>query len=149
AVTTSQRGVAIRRTVEIAVRDPGAGANAIAGRDVVSGDGRRDLSEHQPGGTVGSAPGGDLRRRSYLSHERDEYDRIPCAEERGSHGGGDPGGQEARLGIRRDRNGGRRTHSGVPRKESRRADDAGRRFARVRVDGELHFLNADAAAPAA
>ncbi len=55
--------------LKIAVHHPGAGADALAGRDLVSGHRRRHLPEHQPGGAGRPARGGDLRRRSYLPHE--------------------------------------------------------------------------------
>ncbi len=55
------------------------------GRNLVSGHGRRDLSEHQPGGTGRPARGGDLRRRSHLPHEHRQHDRVSRGEARRSH----------------------------------------------------------------
>src|SRR5579883_1660906 len=114
AAAAPERGLAVRGTAEDAVRHSGAGADAVAGRDVGSGDGGRNLPEHQPGGAVRPACGGDLRRRPHLPHERDEHDRIPRAAERGDHGGGDSGAEEARGGVRGHRDVGGRAHSGVP-----------------------------------
>ena len=66
--------------LKIAVHYSGAGADALARRNLVPGHGRRHLPEHQPGGAVGPARGGDLRRRSHLPHEHHQHDRVPRAE---------------------------------------------------------------------
>ena len=85
AAAAPQRGLAVRRPAEESVRHPGAGADALRRRNLVSGHGRRHLSEHQPGRAGRSARGGHLRRRSHLPHEHRQHDRIPRAEARRSH----------------------------------------------------------------
>ena len=77
--------------LKIPVRHPRAGPDAFARRDLVPGDGRRDLPEHQPGGAIRPARGGDLRRRPHLPHEHHEHDRIPRAEGRRGHRRRHPG----------------------------------------------------------
>ena len=96
AAAAPERGLAVRRPAEEPVHDPGAGADALGGRNLVPGHGRRHLSEHQSGGAVRPARGGHLRRRSHLPHEHRQHDRIPRGQARRSHRGRDPVPEEAR-----------------------------------------------------
>ena len=91
AAAAPERRLAVRRAAEDPVHHPGAGADALAGRDLVPGHGRRDLPEHQPDRAGRPARGGDLRRRSHLPHEHHEHDRVPRAEKRRGHRGRDSG----------------------------------------------------------
>ena len=82
AAAAPQRRMAVRRPAEDPVHHPGAGPDALRGRNLVPGHGRRHLPEHQPGGAGRSARGGHLRRRPHLPHEHQQHDRVPRAEER-------------------------------------------------------------------
>ena len=50
-----------------------------AGRDLVPGNRRRHLPEHQPDRAGRPAPGRHLRRRSHLPHEHRQHDGVPRA----------------------------------------------------------------------
>ena len=78
---------------EAALHHSGAGADAVAGRGLVSGHGRRDLSEHQSDRAGRSALRGDLRRGPHLPHEHPRDARISHAQARAGDHRGDSGGE--------------------------------------------------------
>ena len=132
--------MAVRQPAQIAVPDSRPGPDALRGRNLVPGNRRCHLPEHQPGGTVRSGSGGDFRRRSCLPHEHHQHDRISHRQGGRSDGGGHSRAARHGQRVRRDRSRRRRTHPGVPREESRRPLHAGRPQPRVCLHGQLHLL---------